>query len=152
MATAQLLRGDRATATIGGVSLLLLVDLDGVVYRGVDPVPGVAAVLADRAARGDDVVYVTNNSMHYRADYVTRLAAMGAPITADRVVSSARATAPISRTTSRVRGACWWSARVASSGELRDVGLEVVTAGHAATRMHQEGTTAGRRPGRRTRS
>ena len=57
------------------------------------PVPGVAAVLADRAARGDDVVYVTNNSMHYRADYVTRLAAMGAPVTAETVVSSARATA-----------------------------------------------------------
>jgi len=35
------------------------------------------------------VVYVTNNSMHYRADYVTRLEAMGAPVTADRVVSSA---------------------------------------------------------------
>ena len=32
--------------------------------------------------------------MHYRADYVTRLAAMGAPVTPDRVVSSARATAP----------------------------------------------------------
>ena len=59
------------------MGLLLLVDLDGVVYRGADPVPGVAAVLADRAARGDDVVYVTNNSMHYRADYQTRLAAMG---------------------------------------------------------------------------
>ena len=55
--------------------------------------PGVAAVLADRAARGDDVVYVTNNSMHYRADYQTRLAAMGAPVSPDTVVSSARATA-----------------------------------------------------------
>jgi nucleoside-diphosphate-sugar epimerase len=44
-------------------------------------------------ARGDDVVYVTNNSMHYRADYQTRLAAMGAPVTPDTVVSSARATA-----------------------------------------------------------
>ena len=40
-----------AAATIGRVSLLLLVDLDGVVYRGADPVPGVAAVLAD-APRG----------------------------------------------------------------------------------------------------
>ncbi len=38
------------------MSLLLLVDLDGVVYRGNDPVPGVAAVLAARAAAGDDVV------------------------------------------------------------------------------------------------
>ena len=73
--------------------VLLLVDLDGVVYRGADPVPGVAAVLAERAAAGDSVVYVTNNSMHYRADYVTRLTAMGAPVAAERVVSSARATA-----------------------------------------------------------
>ena len=129
----------RATATIGGVSLLLLVDLDGVVYRGVDPVPGVAAVLADRAARGDDVVYVTNNSMHYRADYVTRLAAMGALITADRVVSSARATAlHLAHHEPGMRRVL-----VVGAGglerELRDVGLEVVTAGHAATRMHQEG-------------
>ncbi|MEJ7749343.1 MAG: hypothetical protein WKF56_08560, partial [Candidatus Limnocylindrales bacterium] len=75
------------------MALLLLVDLDGVVYRGSEPVPGVAAVLAERALRGDDIVYVTNNSMHYRADYVTRLAAMGAPITPDTVVSAARATA-----------------------------------------------------------
>ncbi|HEX5147896.1 MAG TPA: HAD family hydrolase, partial [Candidatus Limnocylindrales bacterium] len=75
------------------MSLLLLVDLDGVVYRGADPVLGVAAVLADRAARGDVVVYVTNNSMHYRADYQTRLASMGAPVSPDTVVSSARATA-----------------------------------------------------------
>ena len=121
------------------MSLLLLVDLDGVVYRGADPVPGVAQVLADRAARGDDVVYVTNNSMHYRADYVTRLAAMGAPITADRVVSSARATAlHIATHEPGIRRVL-----VVGAGglerELRDVGLEVVTAGHAATRMHQEG-------------
>ena len=61
----------RAAATIGRVSLLLLVDLDGVVYRGADPVPGVAARARRRGRRrGDDVVYVTNNSMHYRADYV----------------------------------------------------------------------------------
>jgi HAD superfamily hydrolase (TIGR01450 family) len=73
--------------------MLLLVDLDGVVYRGGDPIPGVAGVLAERAARGDVVVYVTNMSMHYRADYMARLEAMGAPVTADRIVSSARATA-----------------------------------------------------------
>ena len=104
--------------------MLLLVDLDGVVYRGAAPVPGVAAVLADRAARGDVVVYVTNNSMHYRADYVTRLAGMGAPVTADRVVSSARATALYlaDAAAARLRGACsWWapaawSASAATSG------------------------------------
>ena len=120
------------------MSLLLLVDLDGVVYRGLDPVPGVAAVLAARAAAGDDVVYVTNNSMHYRADYVTRLAAMGAPVTSDRVVSSSRATAlHVQAHEPSIR-------RVLAVGagglerELRDVGLDVVTAAAAATRMTQE--------------
>lgn len=119
--------------------MLLLVDLDGVVYRGAEPVPGVAAVLADRAARGDDVVYVTNNSMHYRADYVTRLTAMGAPVDLDRIVSSARATARyLVERHPEVR-------RVLALGagglerELRDVGLDVVTAAHAATRVAQEG-------------
>lgn len=118
--------------------LLLLVDLDGVVYRGADPVPGVAAVLAARAAAGDDVVYVTNNSMHYRADYVTRLAAMGAPVRLDRVVSSSRATALHLRTHEP------FIRRVLALGagglerELRDVDLDVVTSAAAATRMTQE--------------
>ena len=130
---------DRDPATIDRVSLLLLVDLDGVVYRASDPVPGVAAVLADRAARGDDVVYVTNNSMHYRADYVTRLAAMGAPITPNTVVSSARATAlHLANHEPGIRRVLVLGAS-GLERELRDVGLEVVTAGHAATRMSQEG-------------
>jgi len=121
------------------MGLLLLVDLDGVVYRGVDPVPGVAALLAARAAAGDDVVYVTNNSMHYRDDYVTRLASMGAPISPETVVSSARATAlHISRHEPDIRRVLVLGAG-GLERELRDVGLEVVTAGHAATRMHQEG-------------
>ena len=119
--------------------MLLLVDLDGVVYRGSVPVPGVAAVLAERAARGDDVVYVTNNSMHYRADYVARLAAMGAPVTAERVVSSPRATALwLAEQDPRPR-------RVLAFGgpglgrELADVGFEVVTAAEAAARSAAEG-------------
>ena len=119
--------------------MLLLVDLDGVVYRGADPVPGVAALHAERPAAGDDVVYVTNNSMHYRADYVTRLAGMGAPVTADRVVSAPRATALylVEREPGVQR-----VLTVGASGldrELRDVGLEVVAAAHVAERMAKEG-------------
>ena len=119
--------------------LLLLVDLDGVVYRGDDPVPGVAAVLMARAQAGDDVVYVTNNSMHYRADYVTRLTDLGAPVTSDRVISAPRATALyLQERHPEVR-------RVLAVGaggldrELRDVGIEVVNAGFAAERMAREG-------------
>ena len=121
------------------MSLLLLVDLDGVVYRGTDPVPGIAELLTARAAAGDDVVYVTNNSMHYRADYVTRLTELGAPVSADRIVSAPRATALyLQEQQPKVH-------RVLTVGaggldrELRDVGLDVVSAGFAATRMAQEG-------------
>jgi HAD superfamily hydrolase (TIGR01450 family) len=119
--------------------MLLLVDLDGVVYRGSNPVPGVAAVLADRVAKGDDVVYVTNNSMFYRSAYAERLQGMGAPLSLDRVVTSARATALYLRERlPDVRRVLV----VGASGlerEMRDVGLEVVTAAHAATRSSQEG-------------
>jgi HAD superfamily hydrolase (TIGR01450 family) len=73
--------------------MLLLVDLDGVVYRGPLPVEGVAGVLAGRVAAGDQVVYVTNNSRWHRSDYLERLASMGAPVTPDSVVTAARATA-----------------------------------------------------------
>ncbi len=121
------------------MGLLLLVDLDGVVYRGADPVPGVAAVLADRAVRGDDVVYVTNNSMHYRTDYVTRLSAMGAPVTADTVVSSARATATYLREHEPGIQRVLILGASGLERELRDVGFDVVTSGAAATRVSQEG-------------
>jgi len=120
------------------MGLLLLVDLDGVVYRGADPVPGVAAVLADRAARGDDVVYVTNNSMHYRADYQTRLAAMGAPVTPDTVVSSARATAAYLKEHDPEIHRVLVLGGGGLERELRDEGFDVVTSGAAATRMSQE--------------
>lgn len=120
--------------------MLLLVDLDGVVYRGADPVPGVAAVLAERAAAGDRIVYVTNNSMHHRSDYVVRLTAMGAPVSAETVVSSSRAAALyIVGSEPRIRRVL----ALGASGlerELRDVGLAVVTAGEVATTMTHDGT------------
>lgn len=119
--------------------MLLLVDLDGVVYRGTEGVPGVGPALAARAAAGDTVVYVTNNAMFYRGDYVARLAGHGAPVGPDRVVTSASAAARYVR--DEIPGATRVLA-VGAAGlerELREIGLDVVTAAHAATRMGQEG-------------
>ena len=96
-------------------------------------------VLAARAALGDDVVYVTNNAMHYRADYLPRLAGHAAPVRPDCVVTSASAS------TTWIRGHLPTVHRVLSVGaggldrELREAGFELVTAAHAATRMSQEG-------------
>jgi 4-nitrophenyl phosphatase len=130
--------------------VLLLVDLDGVVYRGTKPIPGIADLLARRVVAGDEVVYVTNNSMWYRADYVERLAAMGAPVSVDRVVSSPRATALYLREVDP------GIERVLALGgpglgrELADVGFTVVMAGDAAERVANEAIDrfeAGGRPG-----
>src|SRR3954454_24793985 len=126
--------------------LLLLVDLDGVLYRGSDPVPGVAAVLADPTAKRDDVVYVTNNSMWYRAEYVDRIAAMGAPVSPDRSGSSPRATALYLRDHDpSIRHVL----TLGASGldhELTDAGFEVTRAGDAAELIRGggvEGTDGG---------
>ena len=82
---------------------------------------------------------MTNNSMHYRGDYVTRLAGMGAPVSADTVVSSSRATAAYLREHDpEIRRVL----AIGASGldrELREAGYEVVMASAAATRMSQEG-------------
>jgi len=119
--------------------MLLLVDLDGVVYRGAEPVPGVAAVLAARAAKGDQVVYVTNNSMWYRADYVTRLSGMGAPVDPDRIVSSARATALYLRDLEPPVRKVLVVGGKGLVHELEDVGIEVVFSGDAAERWKSNG-------------
>lgn len=128
--------------------MLLLVDLDGVVYRGTAPVPGVAELLTARVALGDDVVYVTNNSMFYRTAYVTRLTEMGAPVSADRVVSSGRATALYLREHEPGIRRVLVLGASGLEREMRDVGLEVITAAHAATRMSQEGIDGAEAAGR----
>ena len=91
----RLTRRHDALSLVGAtiVSVLLLVDLDGVVYRGPSPVPGMPELLTERAAAGDIIVYVTNNSRWHRDDYLERLSGMGAPVAADRIVTAARGTA-----------------------------------------------------------
>ncbi len=127
--------------------LLLLVDLDGVLYRGTEPVPGVAAVLAARAAGGDDVVYVTNNSMWYRTEYVERIAAMGAPVSADRIVSSPRATALYLREHEPSIRHVLTVGAIGMDRELEDAGFRVTRAGDVGELIRggggMEGTDGG---------
>jgi glycerol 3-phosphatase-2 len=108
--------------------VLLLVDLDGVVYRGPVPVPGMPELLMQRVAAGDTVVYVTNNSRWHRTEYQARLRSMGAPVSDDSVVSAARAAAlalaehPRRPRTTLVLGG------PGLTREIRDTGLRAVAA------------------------
>jgi HAD superfamily hydrolase (TIGR01450 family) len=73
--------------------MLLLIDLDGVVYRGRDPVPGMPELLREGAAAGDAIVYCTNNSRWHRSEYLAHLQEIGVPVEPERIVTAARATA-----------------------------------------------------------
>jgi len=126
--------------------VLLLVDLDGVVYRQTETVPGVPSVLTARAAAGDDVVYVTNNATAYHTDYQPRLAAHGAPIGPDRVITSARASAQWIR---EQMPAVTRVLAVGASGldrELREAGFDVVTVGGWAAAGHPDAVVVGLDP------
>jgi len=105
--------------------VLLIVDLDGVVYRGPVPVPGMPELLAARVAGGDAVVYATNNSRWHRTDYLARLRGMGAPVTPEAVVTAARATALLLAGEGRTRCAMVFGGP-GLARELRDVGISTV--------------------------
>jgi glycerol-1-phosphatase len=70
-----------------------LVDLDGVVWIGREPVPGAVETLQDLLARGKEIVFVTNNPGRPPAIYVERLRDAGVPINDDRVVTAGVVTA-----------------------------------------------------------
>ena len=123
--------------------MLLLVDLDGVVYRGPVPVPGMPELLTERVAAGDVVVYVTNNSRWHRTEYQARLRSMGAPVADDRVVSAARATAlalaehPRHPRTTLVLGG------PGLTREIRDAGLRAVAASPAGVAAEPDSVAVG---------
>ena len=71
---------------------LVIFDLDGVVYRGADAVPGIVELVAQLHAAGTRVRFATNNSMVERAGYVDRLAQMGIPAVREEIVTSTSAT------------------------------------------------------------
>jgi 4-nitrophenyl phosphatase len=70
----------------------VIFDLDGVVYRGHEPVPGAVALIAWLRERGVGVRYATNNSMASREAYVHRLGDLGITAAAEEVVTSTSAT------------------------------------------------------------
>ncbi len=71
---------------------LVILDLDGVVYRGAETIPGAVELVAWLHRCGVAVRFATNNSMVAREGYVERLGAMGIATTVDEIVTSSSAT------------------------------------------------------------
>jgi HAD superfamily hydrolase (TIGR01450 family) len=65
-----------------------LIDLDGVVWTGREPVPGSPEALATMLAAGKEIVFVTNNPTKRPAEYAERLRGMGVEVGPDHFVTA----------------------------------------------------------------
>ena len=65
-----------------------LIDLDGVVWLGRDPVPGSPEALATMLAAGKEIVFVTNNPTKRPEEYAERLAGLGVEVGPERIVTA----------------------------------------------------------------
>jgi HAD superfamily hydrolase (TIGR01450 family) len=65
-----------------------LVDLDGVVWVGRDPVPGSPEALATMLAAGKEIVFVTNNPSRPPVAYAERLRNLGVEVGPERIVTA----------------------------------------------------------------
>jgi len=68
-------------------------DLDGVVYRGEQPLPGAVDTIETLRRLGHQVYFFTNNSTQTRTSYAEKLQRMGIPADEEHIMTSAYATA-----------------------------------------------------------
>jgi NagD protein len=70
-----------------------LIDMDGVIYRGGQLIPGAAEFIAQLQNAETPFTFLTNNSQRTRRDVATRLERMGIDVEEDHVFTCAMATA-----------------------------------------------------------
>ncbi|QZN84419.1 HAD-IIA family hydrolase [Cellulomonas sp. C5510] len=74
---------------------LALVDLDGVAYRGHEPIDGASAGLAGARAAGMRLVFVTNNASREPGSVAEQLTSLDIPTRPDEVMTAAQAAAAL---------------------------------------------------------
>jgi len=71
----------------------LVIDMDGVLYRGDEPLPRLCEFFAYLRRRPIPFVLATNNSTHSPEQYIAKLARMGVDIAPAEILTSGQATA-----------------------------------------------------------
>ena len=71
----------------------LLIDMDGVIYRGSKIIPGADTFVNNLVERDIPFLFLTNNSRHTRRDVVTRLNRIDINVKEKHIFTSAMATA-----------------------------------------------------------
>jgi len=106
-------------------SYILIFDLDGVVYRGAQPVPTAVESINRLGLLGHRIYYLTNNSSQTRESYRQKLADLGICTDVEHIMTSAYATALVLKA-ERPEGA--WVYVVGQEGirqELTDSGFRL---------------------------
>jgi 4-nitrophenyl phosphatase len=107
--------------------MVLIFDLDGVIYLGDTPIPGAIEALHALVAAGHRLFFLTNNSTRTRQTYADKISRMSYPARADQVMTSAYATGLYLQSL----GAAGKSVYVVGEGGLREemhlAGLRVLT-------------------------
>jgi 4-nitrophenyl phosphatase len=70
-----------------------IIDMDGVLYRGQQPLAGAQEFLSHLRRRGVPFILATNNSIRTPQQYVAKLRAMDIEVAEDHILTSAQATA-----------------------------------------------------------
>jgi glycerol-1-phosphatase len=105
---------------------VILLDLDGVLYRWPEPIAGAAGAVAALRKAGKRIAFVTNNSSRTPAQVVERLASVGVDADPEEVVSSALVTATI--LAERGTGSAYVLGEEGLMEALTDAGIRVVDA------------------------
>ena len=71
----------------------LILDMDGVLWKGDSPIGNLPSTFERAEALGLNVVFATNNSTRIAGEYVTKLASFGVTINEGQIITSAMATA-----------------------------------------------------------
>jgi NagD protein len=70
-----------------------LIDMDGVIYRGNELIPGADKFIAELLERNAPFLFLTNNSQRTRRDVAFKLRRLGIDVTDDHIFTCAMATA-----------------------------------------------------------
>ena len=104
----------------------VILDLDGVIYRGRTPVPGAKETAEWLARTGYGPYYFTNNSTRSRDSYVEMLAGFGITSDPDHIVTSASLTAQYFQDNGLLPATALVVGEGGLAEELRSVGVRVV--------------------------
>jgi 4-nitrophenyl phosphatase len=110
----------------------VLFDMDGVLYVGNQPLPGVQELLDYLDASGRKWLCITNNASNTSAMFADKLAGMGIQVAPERILGSAEATASWLASQVPQRGRVIMLGMDGLRSALLNEGFELVTDPHAA--------------------